>query len=57
MYLDAWDSFQIACVQLGGNQRFFEFLREHGNERDTISKKYSGSTALYYRRRLCAEAK
>ena len=42
---------------MGGNQRFFEFLREYGNERDPISKKYSCNVALFYRRRLCAQAK
>jgi len=44
-------------VKIGGNKRFFEFLREYGKERDSIVKKYDNSASLYYRRRLCAEAK
>jgi hypothetical protein len=44
-------------IKIGGNKRFFEFLREYGKERDPIAKKYDNSASLFYRRRLCAEAK
>jgi len=50
LFEDAWDNFQINCVQGGGNKRFFEFLREYGKERDPIQKKYDTSAALFYRR-------
>ena len=50
LFEDAWDNFQINCVQAGGNKRFFEFMREYGKERDPIHKKYDSSPALFYRR-------
>lgn len=57
LFEDAWDNFQLNCVQNGGNKRFFEFLRDYGKERETIAKKYDSSAALYYRRMLCASSK
>ena len=45
LFSDAWDNFQIACVQFGGNKRFFEFLREYGKERDVLTKKYDSAAA------------
>lgn len=53
----AWDTFQINMIKIGGNQRFFDFLKEYGKERDELAKKYATSAAQYYRRRLCAQAK
>ena len=44
-------------VQIGGNKKFFEFLKEYGKEREPIPKKYSTNAAVYYRKKLCAEAK
>ena len=44
-------------MQLGGNKKFFEFMREYGKERDVIAKKYDCTASNYYRRRLCATAK
>ena len=57
LFDDAWDNFQINCVQNGGNKRFFEFLRTYGKEREPINKKYTSSAAEFYRRQLCAQAK
>ena len=57
LFDEAWDTFQITCVQVGGNQRFFEFLRDYGKERDPIARKYDSGAAKYYRARLCAQAK
>ena len=57
LFDDAWDTFQITCVQVGGNKRFFEFLRTYGKEREPINKKYDSSAAHFYRRELCAQAK
>jgi len=54
LFEDAWDTFQVTCVQVGGNKRFFEFLREYGKERDPVQRKYDSSVAHYYRRRLTA---
>ena len=57
LFDDAWDNFQINCVQAGGNKRFFEFMRDYGKERDPIAKKYDSGAAQFYRRQLCAMAK
>ena len=57
LFLDAWDNFQINCVRVGGNKRFFEFLRDYNKERDSIHKKYDTTIANFYRKRLSAEAK
>ena len=57
LFTEAWDGFQLRCVQIGGNKKFFEFLKEYGKERDPIPKKYSSNAANYYRRKLCYEAK
>ena len=53
---DAWDTFQITCIQVGGNKRFFDYMRMYGKDRDEIENKYSSDAARYYRRRLCAQA-
>jgi len=37
---ECWDTFQITCVQIGGNERFFNFMQQYGKERDPIAKKY-----------------
>jgi hypothetical protein len=42
---------------LGGNKKFYEFMREYSKEREPILKKYQTSAALYYRRNLCFSAK
>ena len=40
LFQESWDGFQLRMVAIGGNKRFFEFLREYGKERDAIEKKY-----------------
>ena len=57
LFTEAWDGFQLRCVQLGGNKKFFEFLKEYGKEREPIAKKYNTNAALYYKKKLCQEAK
>ena len=42
---------------LGGNKKFYEFMREYNKEREPILKKYQTSPALYYRKKLCFSAK
>ena len=44
-------------IRIGGNKRFFEFLKEYGKENDSIRKKYSSAAAEYYRKLLCYQAK
>ena len=57
LFSEAWDTFQLEMVRIGGNKRFFEFLREYGKEREPISKKYTSAAAVYYRKKLCFETK
>ena len=57
VFSDSWDTFQLRMVQVGGNKRFFEFMREYGKERETIVKKYGSTAAAFYRRMLCTQAK
>ena len=57
LFTEAWDGFQLRMVQIGGNKKFFEFLKEYGKEREPIPKKYATNAAVYYRKKLCAEAK
>ena len=56
LFDESWDTFQLACVQKGGNQRFFEFMKIYGKEREPIIKKYDTKAATYYRRRLVETA-
>lgn len=42
-------------VKIGGNKRFYEFLKEYGKERDDIKQKYTGTPAIYYRKKLNAQ--
>ena len=53
LFSESWDSFQLRMVQVGGNKRFFEFMKEYEKERESISKKYSSNCANFYRRMLC----
>ena len=57
LFFDAWDAFQINCVRVGGNQRFFEYMRGYGKDKVEIAKKYDNYVASFYRKRLAAEAK
>ena len=56
LFDESWDTLQLACVQKGGNQRFFEFMKIYGKEREPIIKKYDTKAATYYRRRLVETA-
>jgi len=57
LFSESWDTFQLEMVAIGGNKKFFEFLREYGKERDPIAKKYNSAAAIYHRKKLCYEAK
>ena len=43
-------------VEVGGNKRFFEFLKEYNKEREPINKKYNSTAAMYYKRVLSSNA-
>ena len=57
LFEDAWDTFQLRMIQVGGNKRFFDFMKEYQKEREPIEKKYSSSAAVFYRKMLCDQAK
>ena len=57
LFDDSWDKFQLSMIKIGGNKRFFEFMRDYGKEREPINKKYENTAAAYYRRMMCAQAK
>merc|ERR1712113_36097 len=54
---EAWDTFHLEMVKVGGNLRFYQFLKEHGREEEAISSKYTSDEAVYYRKKLYCEAK
>lgn len=55
--LDVWKPLHLRMMELGGNQRFNDFLREHGVPEDwPIRAKYSTRAADWYRRNLRAMA-
>jgi len=55
--LDAWKPMHLRMMELGGNRRFQDFLREQGVSEDApIREKYSTRAAEWYRRNLRALA-
>ena len=53
---DLWDQYQLKIVTIGGNQQFWDFMKEYQSEQKVLVTKYSTSEALYYKRRLAAYA-
>lgn len=53
---ECYDNFQIACMQLGGNKKFNVFMTDYNKGTAEIKTKYCGSSAKYYKKRLCAQA-
>jgi uncharacterized protein YegL len=43
-------------VLMGGNKKFYEFMRGYDKEREPILKKYNTSAAQYYRKKLSFSA-
>lgn len=56
LFSECWDTWQLRMVEVGGNKRFFEFLKEYNKEREPINKKYVSSAAQYYKRVLSLNA-
>jgi hypothetical protein len=55
--MDSWKPLHLRMMQLGGNQRFIDFLEAHGvPENLPIREKYSTRAAKWYRENLRAEA-
>ena len=51
---ECFDNFQIACMQLGGNKKFNVYMTDYDKGLAEIKTKYCGSSAKYYKKRLCA---
>ena len=56
VFSSSWDTFQLRVVQVGGNKRFFDFIKEYQKERDPIEKKYSSNASNFYRKMLSDQA-
>ena len=54
---ETWDNFQINCVANGGNKKFQEYMEYYNQHREPINRKYETWEGMYYRRRLCSEAR
>jgi ADP-ribosylation factor GTPase-activating protein 1 len=55
--MDSWKPVHLKMMQLGGNRRFNDFLKEHGIPEDMpIREKYSTRAADWYRKNLSALA-
>jgi ADP-ribosylation factor GTPase-activating protein 1 len=55
--MDSWRPLHLRMMELGGNRRFQEFMREHGIPDDMpIREKYSTHAAKWYRENLKALA-
>jgi len=55
--MDAWKPVHLKMMELGGNRRFNDFLRQHGiPESAPLREKYATRAAAWYRRNLRAEA-
>jgi len=55
--MDSWKPLHLRMMELGGNRRFAEFLREHGVPEDLpLRQKYHTRAAEWYRQDLRARA-
>jgi len=55
--MDSWKPVHLRMMELGGNKRFQDFMRQQGVPEDwPIRKKYSTRAAAWYRENLKAEA-
>ena len=54
---DTWDSYQLKMVQIGGNKKLWDFLKQYnGLETKMIQNKYESAAAKYYKKKIAAEA-
>jgi ADP-ribosylation factor GTPase-activating protein 1 len=54
---EPWDNHQVRMVQLGGNKKLWDFLKQYaGLEQKGVSQKYESAAARFYRKKLNAEA-
>ena len=53
---EQWDTYQLKIVQLGGNKKLWDFLKQYnGLEQKPIPGKYQSAASSYYRKRLAAQ--
>jgi ADP-ribosylation factor GTPase-activating protein 1 len=53
---DAWDTYQIKIIQMGGNKKLWDFFKQYnGLEIKMIQNKYESAAAKYYKKKLAAE--
>jgi len=54
---DTWDSYQLKMVQIGGNKKLWDFLKQYnGLETKMVQNKYESAAAKYYKKKIAAEA-
>ncbi len=51
---ELWDSYQLKIVTIGGNQKFWDFMKEYKSEMKPMGAKYRSKEAKYYRKMLAA---
>lgn len=57
LFGDPWDNYQLRIVQIGGNKRLWDFLKQYnGLEQKPIAAKYKSAAASFYRKKISAEA-
>ena len=54
IFEELWDTYQLKCVALGGNQRFWDFMKEYKSEMKPIGAKYKSAEAKFFRKRHAA---
>ena len=54
VFEDLWDSYQLKVVTIGGNQRFWDFMKDYKSEAKPVFTKYKTGEARYYKKRLAA---
>lgn len=55
IFTDLWDEYQMKVATFGGNKKFWDYMKEYGQEKLPIRQKYTSGYACYYKRRLSAQ--
>ncbi len=54
IFEEVWDQYQIKSVSLGGNRKFWDFMKQYKSENKDMLSKYDTSESQYYKKRLAA---
>ena len=57
LFTEVWDPYQLTIAQIGGNQKFYEFLQPYNKEKLSIMEKYNSSACKWYAKKIAFEAK